>query len=109
MTTARRNLFVARVHCVTELYGISERFTETRVFPVGMTFAQAEALSTAELRKNHTSFDYTPGCQGWHPTPRCKVSITARPSDNPEVEMGRMRPLFWQTFNPSTPLTPSWA
>lgn len=105
MTTAGRNLFVARVHCLTSSCGGSDQFTETRVFPVGMTFAQAEAITTAELRKNHTSSSTGPG---YYPTPRCKVSITARPNDNPEVEIGRMRPLFWQTFNPPTPLAPFW-
>ena len=86
--------------------GGTDQFTETRVFPVGMTFAQVEALTTAELREYHTSPCTGPG---WYPTPRCKVTFTARPKDNPEVEIGRMLPLFWRTFTPSTPLTPYWA
>jgi hypothetical protein len=102
-----RNLFVVRVHCLVG-WGMGDRdqFTETRVIPVGMTFAQAEAIFTAELRKNHTSSCTGPG---WHPTPPCKVTITARPDDDPELEIGRMRHLYWKTFAPtSTPLPLRW-
>jgi hypothetical protein len=103
---ADRNLFVARVHCVLS-YGIAgtERFTESRAFPVGMTFAQAEALIASELRKNHTR---EPG-PGYTAPPTVKVTITARPGKDAMEALKKATPLFYHSFWVKRIETPCWA
>lgn len=103
-----RNLFVVRAHCHLKYPVNYEQFTEPRVFPLGMTFAQVEALLLAELRETYDPGPYDPSYGGWYPPPECKVSFTARPNDDPAKVYGKERPLFYSTWDPTDHQVPYW-